>query len=98
MTDFSKKVYDAVKKISRGRVATYKIIAQVIGCPRAVRAVGNALNKNNSLTVPCHRVVRADGSVGDYVYGVGRKIAILQAEKIKITKGKVDKRLMIKSF
>lgn len=93
--NFSDGVYGVVKRVSCGRVVTYKDIAVAIGSPYSVRAVGNALHKNRSLRIPCHRVVRSDGNVGGYVYGTKRKIKILQEEKIKITKGKVDKRFMI---
>lgn len=98
MSIFSKKVFEAVKKIPCGRVATYKNIAQVIGCFKAFRAVGNALNKNHSSKIPCHRVVCSDGRVGGYIYGAIRKIKILREEKIKIAKGRVDQRFIIKHF
>jgi len=59
---FAEKVYDAVKRIPRGRVATYGQIAEIIGCPGGARAVGNALHVNPfAPVVPCHRVVAADG-------------------------------------
>ena len=81
MTSFQEKVYEEVKKIPKGEVRTYKQIAQAIGNPRAFRAVGNALNKNPDLkTIPCHRVVRSDGSIGGYRGGVKQKRALLQKE------------------
>lgn len=61
---FAEKVYDAVKRIPRGRVATYGQIAEIVGCPGGSRAVGNALHVNPfAPVVPCHRVVAADGSL-----------------------------------
>ena len=62
MTEFERAVYEAVKKVPEGKVATYGQIAELAGYPRAARAVGNALHKNPDETnVHCHRVVNADG-------------------------------------
>ena len=62
MTDFERDVYEAVKLIPEGKVATYGQIAELSGHPRAARAVGNALHKNPDETnVHCHRVVNSDG-------------------------------------
>ena len=101
MTLFEEKVYSAAQKIPKGRVATYKSIAKAIGRPRAVRAVGNALNKNPfgydqkacpepRRRVPCHRVVKSDGSIGGFASGSKNKIKMLQKEGILIKSGKVD--------
>ena len=82
-TPFEKKVYEEVKKIPRGEVKTYKQIARAIGHPKAFRAVGNALNKNPDLKkIPCHRVIKADGTVGGYRYGTKKKIALLKKEGV----------------
>ena len=81
MTSFQKQVYDVVKKIPRGSVLTYKQVAQKIGNPNAVRAVGNALNKNRDKNVPCHRVIRSDGKTGGYYSGPAAKIKMLKKEK-----------------
>lgn len=83
MTSFEKKVYTIVRSIPRGRVATYGIIARAAGNPNAARAIGNALNKNYSSAIPCHRVVRSDGSTGGYNRGIARKIALLQRERVR---------------
>ncbi len=80
MTPFADRVLAAVKKIPRGRTATYKEIAKLVGSPRAFRAVGNILNKNYDTKVPCHRVVRSNGKPGGYNRGTKRKIAILKKE------------------
>ena len=89
MTSFEEKVYQAVRKIPRGKVKTYKEIARIIGHPRACRAVGNALNKNPyAPEVPCHRVVRTNGSIGGYVSGTKKKTALLRRERVVIKTGK----------
>lgn len=102
MSRFAQAVYEAVRKIPRGKVATYSGIAHAIGKPRASRAVGNALNKNPFLPhpknsrveewVPCHRVIRSDGRVGKYARGTKAKIKILQSEKVIIEKGRIEKK------
>jgi O-6-methylguanine DNA methyltransferase len=82
---FSEDVHSACRLIPKGSVATYSEIARAIGRPRAVRAVGNALNSNPSPAckggkTPCHRVIRSDGSVGGFAFGQKKKIAILEKE------------------
>lgn len=89
MSDFAKKVYEIVKKIPRGRVVTYQDIAKGTGFPRAARAVGNALNKNRSKDVPCHRVVCSSGLVGGFIKGSGEKIRLLRQEGVKIVIQKI---------
>lgn len=69
---FAEKVYDAVSRIPKGRVATYGQIAEIIGCPGGARAVGNALHVNPfAPVVPCHRVVAADGRLAANFGGGG---------------------------
>ena len=81
---FADKVYKAVKKIPKGKVSTYKNVAEALGC-KAYRAVGNALNKNPyAPIVPCHRIVCSDGSIGGFARGVKEKIRLLEKEGIKI--------------
>ena len=87
MTSFEEKVYQAVRKIPRGKVKTYKEIARIIGYPRAYRAVGNTLNKSPYKDVPCHRVVRTDGLIGGYAHGTKKKTALLRREGVEIKKG-----------
>lgn len=67
--DFKDAVYAVVRKIPKGKVFTYKEVAALAGSPRAYRAVGNILNKNYSPEIPCHRVVRSDGTPGGYNRG-----------------------------
>ena len=73
-TIFQKAVWEATRKIPKGKVKTYAAIAKTIGRPKAVRAVGNALNKNPYVpAVPCHRVVKGDGSLGGFAGGEKKK-------------------------
>ncbi|MDP2820770.1 MAG: MGMT family protein [bacterium] len=81
MKSFKEKVFEIVKKISRGKTMTYKQVAKMAGLPRACRAVGNVLNKNYDSKIPCHRVIRTDGSVGGYNRGRQKKINLLRNEK-----------------
>ncbi|MBS3097541.1 MGMT family protein [Candidatus Woesearchaeota archaeon] len=86
---FNEKVLNLCKKIPKGKVTTYKIIAQKLNS-RAYRAVGNALNKNKKpLIVPCHRVVSSDGSLGGYSKGVKEKTRLLKREGIKVRDNKI---------
>lgn len=66
---FADKVRKIVSKIPRGRVSTYKEVARAAGQPNAARAVGTIMKNNYNGKVPCHRVVRSDGVIGDYNRG-----------------------------
>ncbi len=78
---FEQRVLEATAKIPPGRVAAYAQVAAQAGNPRASRAAGNALNHNPvAIVVPCHRVVRTDGSLGGYGGGLSRKEWLLQHE------------------
>lgn len=80
-SSFTEKVYAVVAKIPKGSVMTYAEVARRAGNPRAYRAVGNIMNKNPDTTrVPCHRVVRSDGTPGGYARGTRKKIALLRRE------------------
>ena len=70
-SEFTKKVYEAVRRIPKGEVASYKEVAEMAGYPGAFRAVGTVLSKNIDPEVPCHRVIRSDGRVGGYQGGRG---------------------------
>lgn len=90
MPDFHNNVYQQIKKIPKGRLSTYKEIARSLCRPGAARAVGNALNKNPfAPLVPCHRIVKSDGSLGGYNGGISKKISLLKSEGIKIKAGKI---------
>ena len=79
---FKEKVYQIVARIPRGQTLMYQQVARLAGRPRAYRAVGNILNKNrDTKAVPCHRVIRSDGTVGGYAWGTKRKMALLMWER-----------------
>jgi AraC family transcriptional regulator of adaptative response/methylated-DNA-[protein]-cysteine methyltransferase len=80
-TGFEWRVWQALRRIPRGRTATYQEVAAAIGQPKAVRAVANACAHNRvALVIPCHRVVRSDGGLGGYRWGPERKEKILATE------------------
>ena len=82
LTPFRQKVYNIVRRIPKGKTMTYGQVAAAIGQPRAARAVGNALNKNPfAPMVPCHRVIRSDGSVGGFAGGSQKKLQLLKRER-----------------
>ncbi len=80
MESFSERVYSVVAKIPKGETLTYKEVAARVGSPRAFRAVGNILNKNYDLKIPCHRVVRSGGKIGGYNRGEKEKARKLKEE------------------
>lgn len=81
-TSFQKQVWQALQQIPQGSTSTYAAIAQSIGKPRAVRAVGTAIGHNPvCIIVPCHRVLASDGSLGGYVAGLKRKSQLLTLEQ-----------------
>lgn len=80
-TAFQQLVWDALQRIPPGSTATYKDIARQIGTPGAVRAVARACGANAlAVAIPCHRVIRNDGSLSGYRWGVERKRALLARE------------------
>ena len=80
ITSFQERVYSVVKKIPKGSVLTYKQVAEKMGNPKAFRAVGSALKKNTDPSVPCHRVIKTNGQVGEYNGLAGKKIELLKKE------------------
>lgn len=80
VTEFHRRVYDVVGSIPRGSVMSYGDVARVAGYPGAARAVGTVLSKNYDPRIPCHRVIRQDGKVGQYNRGTRRKQALLAIE------------------
>ncbi len=83
-TSFQRMVWDEIRKIPSGETRTYKDIAESIGNPRSSRAVANACAANpQPISVPCHRVIRSDGTIGGYSGpgGTSRKSALLAVEK-----------------
>ena len=81
-SSFGTGVRAVVRGIPWGRVLTYQEVARQAGRPKAYRAVGNILNKNRDPRVPCHRVVRSDGTIGGYAWGTKKKIALLRKEGV----------------
>ncbi|MES1983915.1 MAG: bifunctional DNA-binding transcriptional regulator/O6-methylguanine-DNA methyltransferase Ada [Pseudomonadota bacterium] len=81
-TAFQQAVWDALRAIPAGETRTYSQVAASIGKPGAVRAAGSACGDNVlAVLVPCHRVLRTDGSLGGYAYGLERKEKLLEAER-----------------
>jgi AraC family transcriptional regulator of adaptative response/methylated-DNA-[protein]-cysteine methyltransferase len=80
-TAFQQRVWQALRAIPPGKTASYAEIARAIGAPKAVRAVAGACASNNlAVAIPCHRVVRNDGAVSGYAWGVERKRALIERE------------------
>ena len=87
--DFNEKCYELLKLIPEGKVTTYKEMASALGT-KAWRAVGSAMAKNKHLfVIPCHRVVRSDGTIGEYALGSDKKAALLIDEGVTVERGKV---------
>lgn len=81
-TAFQEAVWRELRRIPAGETRSYAEIAAAVGRPKAVRAAGSANGANNvAVLIPCHRVVRTDGSLGGYAYGLERKAALLEREK-----------------
>lgn len=81
-TDFQKTVWRALQKIPHGKTLSYAQVAQNIGRPAATRAVANACGRNRlAIVVPCHRVVRTDGGLGGFRWGVDLKRRLLALEE-----------------
>jgi AraC family transcriptional regulator of adaptative response/methylated-DNA-[protein]-cysteine methyltransferase len=81
-TAFQQRVWAELRRIPHGETRSYAQIAAAVGSPNAVRAAGSANGANNvAVLIPCHRVVRSDGSLGGYAYGLDIKHALLEREK-----------------
>lgn len=91
ITEFQQKVYSLCRRIPRGRITTYKEIGRALGSNGLVyRAVGNALNKNPfAPVVPCHRVVKSDGTIGGFAFGGRKKILFLRKEGVEVMGNKI---------
>lgn len=87
--DFQERVWQLLKKIPKGRVTTYKIIARRLNS-NAYRAVGNACNKNPYAPLAaCHRVINSNGSVGGFRNGIKKKMQMLEKEGIKVRNNRI---------
>ncbi len=81
-TAFQRRVWQELQRIPFGKTRSYGDVARRIGKPKATRAVAQACSKNPvALVIPCHRVVREDGELGGYRWGVERKQALLERER-----------------
>jgi AraC family transcriptional regulator of adaptative response/methylated-DNA-[protein]-cysteine methyltransferase len=90
-TAFQQRVWQALCEIPAGATVTYGEIATRIGAPGAVRAVANACAGNAlAVVIPCHRVVRRDGGLSGYRWGVERKRVLLERESAVVAKGTVE--------
>ena len=96
----AERVYEVVKRVPKGKVTTYKTVAEALDC-KAYQAVGQVLRKNPyAPIVPCHRVVASDGSLGGFMgkrsgKNIKEKIRMLKAEGVQVTNGKVDKNYFV---
>lgn len=87
-TNLQIKIWEALLRIPPGRAVTYRTVAESVGSPRAARAVGNAVAANSiAYLIPCHRVIRANGVVGNYRWGQERKRAMLGWEAAQAVQG-----------
>lgn len=82
MSDFRERVTQVVKAIPKGSVMSYKEVARLAGSPNAYRAVASIMAKNYDPTIPCHRVICSDGTLGDYNRG-----GILQKRSLLVAEG-----------
>ena len=80
-TPFEQRVYAVVRRIPKGQVRSYQWVAKQLGNPHLARAVGQALKRNRRPEIiPCHRVIRSDGSLGGYAWGQEKKERLLRQE------------------
>jgi methylated-DNA-[protein]-cysteine S-methyltransferase len=86
---FTRRVLTVVRRIPAGRVSTYGDVAAAAGRPRAARAVGNIMRECKARDVPCHRVIAAAGRIGGYGGNLELKRALLRAEGILVSGGKI---------
>ena len=84
------RVYRNLLQVPAGKIVTYGDLGKSVGLKNGQRKIGQIM-KNNPfpIIIPCHRVVKSDGTVGGYAFGVERKITLLSKEGVKISKGKI---------
>src|SRR3989344_1674086 len=88
--DFYDRVYSLLMKVPLGKVTTYKELANALNS-KAYRHIGRIMkNNNNSPVVPCHRVIRSNGEIGGFAFGVENKKKLLISEGVEIVNGKID--------
>ncbi len=84
ISPFYKKVYEMARKIPHGKITSYKILAEKLGCKRGARVVGQAISKNPFLIiVPCHRIIKSNGEIGNFGLGEDFKKFLLKLEGIE---------------
>ena len=87
--NFNKRCYKKLVLIPEGMISTYAEIAKSLDS-KAYRAVGNAMANNpHPISIPCHRIIKSDGTLGGYALGISKKIQLLKKEGIKIKNNKV---------
>ncbi len=87
--NFSERCYLLLRKVPKGKVTTYTEIARALNS-KSYRAVGNAMRKNKNHKIPCHRVVKSNGEIGNYNLGIKKKIEILRKEGVQIKNSKIN--------
>lgn len=88
--NLDKKIYKKLLEVPKGKITTYGELAKAVGLKNGQRAVGKIMNKNPyPVIIPCHRVVKSDGKIGGYAYGVEIKSDMLTREGISIKNGKI---------
>lgn len=83
------KCYELLKKVPKGKVTTYKELAYALNT-KAYQVIGSFMKQNHNPKIPCHRVIKSTGVVGEYNKGKAKKISILKKEGIKIKNEKVQ--------
>ena len=95
---FSHKVYKLLLTVPKGKVTTYKALANALGT-KAYRAIGQVMNKNPyAPNIPCHRVIASDGSLGGFAFGIAAKKKLLLEEGITIKDNTISKEQIIETF
>ena len=93
------KVYKKLLEVPRGMVTTYGELSKAVGIKNGQRVIGRIMNKNPyPVIVPCHRVIKSDGKIGEYAWGEKIKISMLSKEGVKIKNGKIVDLKMIYRF
>lgn len=88
-TPFQRRIWSELKRVGYGELTTYRDLAGKIGKPNAYRAVGNAVGSNPvPLVVPCHRVIRSNGSIGGFRYGTHLKLMLLTLEGVTLKRNR----------
>lgn len=94
MKTFDEQCYDLLRKVPKGKVTTYKALAEKLGS-KAYRHIGKVMNKNpysfnKKGDVPCHRVIGSNGTLVGFAHGLKKKTEMLESEGVEVVNGKVD--------